>query len=148
MPASRSALSGQSFVEFGLLLPVLALVLVGTLDLARVFYAKVSLANASRVAAEFAVNPVRLSLNNYDLTAAQTEVKSKAVQEIGALMPITTADVSFNGNFQPGAKFAVTVSTNFSPITPLLASIAGNQMAISHTTELRHNCAADSACDY
>lgn len=47
---------GQSLTEFALILPLLSMLLVGTVDLARVFYAKMTIANASRVAAEYAAN--------------------------------------------------------------------------------------------
>jgi hypothetical protein len=60
-------------VEFALLLPVLTLLLVGTVDLARVFYTKVTVANSSRVAAEYGMN--------YDLDVFYTPAS------------VTTADV-------------------------------------------------------
>lgn len=47
---------GQSLAEFALLLPIFAFLLVGVVDFARAFYAGVSIANASRVAAEYAIN--------------------------------------------------------------------------------------------
>lgn len=47
---------GQSLTEFALILPLLSMLLVGTVDLARVFYGKIVIAHASRVAAEYAAN--------------------------------------------------------------------------------------------
>ncbi len=50
---SLSEERGQSLVEMALLLPVLLLVLHGTIDFARVFYARVTVNNAVRVAARY-----------------------------------------------------------------------------------------------
>jgi len=44
--------AGQSFVEVGLLLPVLALMMVGGLDLARAYSSQAAVENASRAGAE------------------------------------------------------------------------------------------------
>jgi Flp pilus assembly protein TadG len=49
----RRAGRGQSLVEFALLLPVLALLLVGALDLGRAFYSAVQLTNSVREGANF-----------------------------------------------------------------------------------------------
>ncbi len=57
LPDSRQGRErGQSIVELGLLLPLLLLILLGTLDLARVYFAYVSLQNASREGARFAAD--------------------------------------------------------------------------------------------
>jgi Flp pilus assembly protein TadG len=44
---------GQSLVELALLLPILALLLIGTLDLGRVFFASVQLTSSVREGANF-----------------------------------------------------------------------------------------------
>jgi hypothetical protein len=46
---------GQSLVEFALILPILVLVLVGTLDLGRVVLANDTVSNAAREAARYAI---------------------------------------------------------------------------------------------
>ncbi len=55
----RRLLRGQSLTEFALILPILALIMIGAADLGRAYYTKVTLANAARVAAEYAVDPTR-----------------------------------------------------------------------------------------
>jgi Flp pilus assembly protein TadG len=47
------AKQGQSLVEFALVLPILLLILLGVVDLGRVYYAYVTLTNASREGARF-----------------------------------------------------------------------------------------------
>jgi Flp pilus assembly protein TadG len=51
----RRTESGQSLVEFALILPVLVLMLVGTLDLGRVVLANDTVSNAAREAARYAI---------------------------------------------------------------------------------------------
>lgn len=69
----RRVIRGQSLTEFALLLPILTLIMVGTTDLARAFYTKVTLANAARVAAEYAVNnDARLKLQQMARTGANS----------------------------------------------------------------------------
>jgi len=45
---------GQSAVEFALLLPVLMLILFGVVDLGRVFFAAITIANAARAGVRYA----------------------------------------------------------------------------------------------
>jgi Flp pilus assembly protein TadG len=45
---------GQSAVEFAILLPVLMLILFGVLDLGRIFFAAITVANAARAGARYA----------------------------------------------------------------------------------------------
>lgn len=51
--AHRSQARGQSLVELALFLPILALLLIGALDLGRVFFATVQLTNSVREGASF-----------------------------------------------------------------------------------------------
>jgi Flp pilus assembly protein TadG len=47
---------GQSLLEFAILLPVLLLILLGAVDLGRLYYAQVTITNASREAARFGIS--------------------------------------------------------------------------------------------
>ncbi len=55
----RRLTRGQSLTEFALILPIIALIMIGAIDLGRAYYTKVTLANAVRVGAEYAVDPSR-----------------------------------------------------------------------------------------
>ncbi len=55
----RRLTRGQSLTEFALILPILAMIMIGAIDLGRAYYTKVTLANAARVGAEYAVDPGR-----------------------------------------------------------------------------------------
>jgi Flp pilus assembly protein TadG len=49
---------GQSMIEFGLILPLLVLVVAGIVDLGRAFYASITITNAAREGARFGtLNP-------------------------------------------------------------------------------------------
>jgi Flp pilus assembly protein TadG len=51
--ATRRSERGAAFVELAVALPLLILVLVGTIDFARVFYMSIELTNAARAGAQF-----------------------------------------------------------------------------------------------
>jgi Flp pilus assembly protein TadG len=74
--SNPTPLHGQSLLEFALLLPVLFLILFGVLDLGRLFFANVTITNASREAARFAVgNPTNLA-----------GIRSRAVNESSGIV--------------------------------------------------------------
>ena len=140
----RRLLEGQSVVELALVVPLMTLLLVGAVDLGRLFYAKVTVANAARVAAEFATNTNVLVTSNNNVATAQTKVKERAVNEAGGQHGmISASDVTFTGNFTPGATFTVVVTTQFRPMTPLVSTLMGaGSVSVSHRIEARFNCTA------
>ncbi len=52
-PTSNRSSRGQSLVEFALTLPILLLILVGVLDLGRLYFTYISLTNAAREGARY-----------------------------------------------------------------------------------------------
>lgn len=165
-PKATARRRGQSLVELALILPMLTMLMVVAVDLARVFYVKVTVANSSRVAAEYAAR-YTMKLVMYSQcpsggTAAMRETcaknkataatKAMAVQE-AANLALTTSNVSVdfdNANlaWEPGGRYTVTVRAPFYPITPLAADIlSANPFMVTHATKLRHHCARGMACD-
>ena len=55
VPARRERSSGQSLVEFALVLPLFLLILIGMIDVGRAIWANNSVANAAREAARYAI---------------------------------------------------------------------------------------------
>lgn len=140
---------GQSLAEFALLLPLLTVLTMGAVDLARVFYARIVIANASRVAATYAVNYNLLRQFDNDAAQASLAVRQRAVAEAGGLVPLAIGDVAFNGTWAPGSVYTVAVTARWSPVTPLVGQLwGGGPLTLAHATTLRHNCAATLPCDY
>ena len=54
--SSNSRQRGQDLVEFALVLPLLLLIVIGVLDLGRVFFASIALANVAREGARYGIN--------------------------------------------------------------------------------------------
>jgi Flp pilus assembly protein TadG len=64
----NKAQRGSAIVEFGMLAPVLVLMLMGTMDFARVFYTSISVVNAARAGVQYGV---RSNGKSGDLTGMQ-----------------------------------------------------------------------------
>ena len=81
-----AATRGQSLVELALLLPLLALLLIGTLDLGRVFFASVQLTNSVREGANFGrLSPSAVtSTNAIDPNNIVYKVQDESELTIGA----------------------------------------------------------------
>lgn len=176
-PKATARRRGQSLVELALILPILTVLMVGSVDLARVFYVKVTVANASRVAAQYAANsaivrsmyggcPIGWTDARREECAkknATTATKAMAAKE-AASIGLTTNEVKVEflnaaGNWtqnpdwttvwQPGDRYKVTVTATFSPITPMAGTLLGTDaLPVTHFTELRHHCARESTCNY
>jgi Flp pilus assembly protein TadG len=147
MPASRRVISGQSLTEFALILPLLTMLMLGTIDLARVFYTKITIANASRVAAEYAANyNLKVTAGNNPATAT-SDVKQVAVREAQPFVTLSTSNVAFSTDWQPGTVYTVTITTNWSAVTPMINQLwGGGAITLTHSTQLRHSCKASAPC--
>ena len=171
MRRNASARQGQSLVELAVLLPVLTMLMVGSVDVARLFYLNVTVANSSRVGAEYAMNynlPTQFrtqcrtelggsatesALTTCSRTKASAAVRTRAVREAGfASLTAATTDgytATFNGNWNSAAEYTVQVTGTFWPITPLAGTIIGaNPLQLVHTTKLRHTCKPGVSCTY
>lgn len=118
---------GQSLVEFTLAMPVLLLVLVGILDLGRVYYAYFTISNASREGARFA------SLSPY----TDSDIQDAAVAEAAnSIFTLSRSDVTVsreNGNVE-GSAITVTVTKQFPLVTTYI--IGAVTIPIRASTEM------------
>jgi hypothetical protein len=80
LSAKRNRRRGQSLVEFAILLPLLILIVFGVLDLGRAFFALITITNAAREGARFAV--LKLPLADGMSTTESDQIKLAAVAEI------------------------------------------------------------------
>ena len=109
---SRQRKSGQAFVEFALGMPLMLLIMLGTLDIGQVFIDYVQLRNACREAASFgARNP-----ENTPGIIERVYNHSPMMSDGGTLV-----DVEVRGNLDPEDRSRTTVIVNgsrtFRPIT-------------------------------
>ncbi|MGI8829255.1 MAG: TadE/TadG family type IV pilus assembly protein [Candidatus Limnocylindria bacterium] len=108
---------GQSLVEFALILPILLILLLGLLDFGRAVSAYNSVSNGARSGARVAI----VNQNEDDITAA---VES----EVG--LPEVEVDFDFNVESEPlcpriGCLIEVSVSTQYTPATPIIGNLVG-----------------------
>lgn len=122
---TENAPKGQSLVELALTLPVLVLILVGVLDLGRLYMGYVALTNAAREGARYAI----------DHPTDTTGIQNQAVAEInGTGLPhLTASNISVSsGGTDSGNPITVTVSYPFPLVTPFL--FAGLQTVSINTS--------------
>jgi Flp pilus assembly protein TadG len=104
-PRQVAARRGQSLVELALLLPVLALIVLGTVDLGRAFFAYERLVNAAREGALFGVHyPAQL-------TATSTTTPSSA-DPYNVVYRVRQESASASGTADPDLGITVTSDGN------------------------------------
>ena len=86
-PNRKSNQSGQSLVELALLMPVVMLLLLGTVDLSRALYAYITVIGAATAGAQYASSSIYASTDITGITEAVT-------REASSLSPAPTASVS------------------------------------------------------
>ena len=147
-PVSR----GQAMVEFALILPILALLLVMTIDLGRVFFGWVGLQNATRIAANAAASnpdawnpPGEIGGQNAYRQAVLNDLRALNCERPGggawtlATIPqptFTSMPTGFTADaYEVGDHAGVTIYCEFDLITPLAAAIVGQPVSIVATAE-------------
>lgn len=113
--AHKKKQRGQNILEFALVLPFLAVVLFGVLDLGRVFFATIGLTNAAREGARY------LSLNPDDVSSSFWGAKTAAIDEAnysGITLISSNVAVSCSNNddvdyCDSGTPATVTVTHDF-----------------------------------
>ena len=143
---------GQAMVEFALVLPLLALLLVMAIDFGRVFFGWVGVHNATRIAANAAAsnpgaweppgnasgqNAYRQAVLN-DLTALNCERPSGGAWTL-ADIPAPTFESKPTGfsadAYEVGDHAIVSIQCRFGLITPIAGAIVGNPLMISAASE-------------
>jgi Flp pilus assembly protein TadG len=138
---------GTALVEFALLLPLLALLGLGTVDVGRAYRTVNEVKNAAREAAAFAqVHPALLAGSGCTTPdSAQWHARNEGGASGGSFaVDVTTPSGTYSsadsgcGPFSAaatsGQDITVTVSTPFSILTPLVRSVTGNPTIRSSVT--------------
>ena len=116
-------------MELALVTPILLLILVGAVDLGRIFYARITVSNAAREAAlEAAHNPTSFSAGQ-PCSASNRVICAATHENAGSWVTIAPADVAMSCSGSCSASYgttvAVTVTGRFNLLTPLLAAFTG-----------------------
>lgn len=126
-PFGRGARRGQSLTELALILPLLTLIMLGTIDLGRAFYDHIELTNAVKEGALYGIrNP-----------SAESQIENRAYQETPRLkgsggdfiiivtyytnMTTTTGSATYDANTTRAIE--VTGTYVFRPITPMIQGL-------------------------
>lgn len=148
---------GQSLVEMALMMPLIALLLVGTVDLGRAFFYYVRLTNAVREGAIFGVSrPAYIQSTSIpdDASKDPNNIKFRVMQESGGLVTdlsdITvtcydglTQDLKSGayplgncGNAQSGDAVEVRATYQFRPLTVQMTGILGGGFSMSKSVRM------------
>ena len=136
----REGERGTAILEMALLLPVLLLVVLGTIDFGRAVYVHNALANAARDGARFA------SVDPTNTTCIKTLAERNS-----SLANLGNSDVTVTrgGSLDLGQPVTVAVQSTYQPLSSLLAGAIGvNTITLraSATMEIRQIPASSLAC--
>lgn len=135
---------GQALVEFALVLPVLLVTLLLAVDAGRLYFGWVALQNMSRIGANFAAdNPDAWPASNP--TTQQLQLQQEYSQEIhndattvDCVLPSPLPTPAFPdpspNTYSLGSRAVVSLTCNFSLVTPVLGSILGNPVHLGAST--------------
>jgi Flp pilus assembly protein TadG len=122
----RTQESGQTLVEFALILPLLILVLVGVMDFSRAIYANNTIQNAAREA-------VRVAIVDQNVAVIEAEAIRQAVAlgldatdvDVRFLEPDYTNAAPCNTTPRTGCIVEVEVRYQYTAATPVVGTIVG-----------------------
>jgi Flp pilus assembly protein TadG len=131
----RRTRSGQGLVEFALVLPILLTFFATALDLGRIAYAQVTVANAAREGAFQAAKTPTSFIAGTDCTDANESTNAimcrTLLESTGSAVTVSPSDVAMacdpDCTVQLGHTVNVTVTGHFRLLTPLLSTFFGGQ---------------------
>lgn len=132
---SRSRSRGQSLVEFAVLMPIFAVILLGLLDFGRVIYAQNTVSEAAREASRVG-----------SVGATATSSKYSAIRDAAITrapgVGLTTADVEggtctdcfYPDGAIPGGRVVVKITKPVQILTPIISQIVGGSFTVTSTS--------------
>ncbi len=138
----------QSLVEFALVLPLILVLLLGGIDLGRVFFGSVALTNASRVGANYAA----LYPHAWDTPGNANERAEFAAQirrDAAAMhcdLPASLPAPVFPSGKETGNPVLVQLTCKFTLITPFMTTFLGGPLTVHAESNfpIRSGCAGCS----
>ena len=134
------AQGAQSLVEFALIAPILALLLLGAADLTRAFYTYVVLTNASREAARVIIDYPQQYTDTAACSAAHNEASPFLNLSCTSSPATIVVSPAANTGLTPPTrlpgrqKVTVTTKATFQPITILIQMFMGSTITIQSST--------------
>lgn len=141
---------GLAMVEFALVLPFLALLIMATIDMGRVYALQHRLANAAREGAVYGqffparvtnsgscVDPENIpyhALQEDNGSASSFTITVTNLTTSGTVTGCTLEGVS--GSIMPGTRLKVTASASFTALTPFAKQFIGSPATIKQSTEV------------
>jgi Flp pilus assembly protein TadG len=143
--------SGQSLVEFSLMIPVFLILVFGIIDFGMGLRAYITVAQATREGARFGSigNPAGTFSSGGSGEcngSTQTSVVGKVCSTMGGLdlTNISTVSVTYPNGQAPGNSIRVSAQYNYEYITPISAIVGffsggsmGSTIPVSSTTDMR-----------
>lgn len=134
--------SGQSLVEFALVLPVFLLILWGIIDMGFMFYSRITVINAAREGARSAVtaidDPTSIpGLVNSNVSATASGLVAADLSDTATCVPLAQASCDFSAGGAPdpvpGDAVRVTVTYTYHSF---FARLFGNQVDLKSTVQM------------
>ena len=126
---------GQSLAEFALIAPVFLMMVLGVVDLGRVFYSYEALANATREGARYC------ALHAHDTYAknVSSDTRTRVTDELGgSVSNLSVASPACDTSVVTGEPVTVTASTTFTPITPLISALfSGGTLTLTASATMK-----------
>lgn len=143
---------GSAIVEFALVLPFLALLVLGTVDLGRAFRLQSRLVNSAREGGVFAqFRPANVNVGcdggrsivdraldeDPDLaTLPGFDVQVLKKDASGSLTPYVGCKTTSSVSLAPGDTVVVRARASFSPLTPFISSLVGSTITVTGRQEV------------
>ena len=133
---------GQALVEFALLLPVLALLFLGAVDLTRAFYYYIILENATREGARVLIDYPYQYDDSTACAAVVREAQSYITLSCSGGSPSVTISPAVDLTASPPHRLpgrntvTVTATTTFTPITIFIQQFTGGTITMSASTTM------------
>lgn len=129
----RKGEDGQAMVEFALILPIFLLILCGIIDFGWLFYNQLSLNNACREGARYAVVN---TADNADTQAIINHIENSEIHVFANDGVDITVTYSSPGDPTAG-DITVNMSADISFFTPVLSTIMGKEKTITSTVVMK-----------
>ena len=136
-PHKKHRLRGQALVEFALVLPLLLVLILGAMDLGRMFYAKIVITNAAREGAYYMAYNYHKDIRN----KVDPEVNSKEAvrnEANSSLVDYNALDIDFLDDQMPenmAVKVSTTVDLVYGNFLQSLGIVSG-PMTLSSTVRM------------